>query len=928
MQKGDKLGRYSVIRKIGSGGMGEVFLARDKQLDRNIAVKILLDEFSADDERVKRFKYEAKAVSALNHPGILTIYEIVEDAGKLFIATEFVDGVTLRRFSESRDISTFEAVYIAEQIADALEAAHKMEIVHRDIKPENIMVRQDGYVKILDFGLAKPTILGDAKSVNQTIELVRTQPGLVMGSVKYMSPEQARGKQTDKRTDIWSLGVVLFEMLAKENPFDGETVSDSLAALIRKDPDIATKIPEDIQPVLYRALAKDVDDRYASISEMAAELKHLRVQIERESLSDVDAISNTNSIPTRISAETKKLVNQTASGEPTVRMEQNVTRGNSAAASPNKLYIALILLAVLAVGAFGGWFFYSNFSGRNASETESIKVSLMTTDGNARAAAVSPDGKFAAYVDTSKGDPRLVLRQIATGSNLEVVPPIAASFMQPTFSPDGEFIYYVIVIKAVGSLYRVSTLGGEPQKLLVDIDSAVSFSPNGDEFAFIRHDSSDGGDTILIASKDGAKETEFVKTSEVSFDRFSTVVWTDQPDSIVFSGFRSADERVRNVVLLAISRKTKKTVETPELAKLNAGEWQGIRAVNWLRDGSGMIFVGERAADQNRQIWRYDFGNVIQTVTTDTSDYASLSVSADQKVMIADKVDRITGLTEYNLNTRETGVVIPENRNFQGQMGISELPNGRILYSKLDGDALNIYSIKKDGTDEKQLTKSGKMNIQPSPTIDGRQILFASDREGGRSVWIMDSDGSNPRRITNAPNVRDISPKVLADGKTVLFVRQGNDGGKSTIFKTTINGGEAEPILPESRATRFNLEVSPDGSRIAYLVYDYDKNAQDLVFSVRITKFENGVAVGEPEEIKSEINRTFRWSPDGKSLAYIKKEGFDNIYEHSFQSQTERRITDFNSGAIMSFNWSNNGKSLLLVRGITNSDLVLIKSAV
>ncbi len=208
MLLGTKLGRYEISRQIGVGGMGEVYLAHDSQLDRDVALKVLLPEFCCDVERVQRFKLEAKAASALNHPNIITIHEIDETDDKLFIATEFVDGATLREKIQTGELTFLDSIKIAEQVADALSVAHRAHIVHRDIKPENIMIRRDGYVKILDFGLAKPTN-HHSGAEDKTVQMVKTQAGIVMGSVRYMSPEQARGKETDERTDVWSLGVVL-----------------------------------------------------------------------------------------------------------------------------------------------------------------------------------------------------------------------------------------------------------------------------------------------------------------------------------------------------------------------------------------------------------------------------------------------------------------------------------------------------------------------------------------------------------------------------------------------------------------------------------------------------------------------------------------------------------------------------------------------
>ncbi|MEP7039164.1 MAG: serine/threonine-protein kinase, partial [Acidobacteriota bacterium] len=225
-----QLGHYRILSQLGAGGMGEVFLAEDTRLERKVALKLLPEKFSADSEPLNRFKQEAKAASALNHPNIITVYEIGECKGTNFIVTEFIDGKTLRE--RMKDRLTFDEILsIVIQTSEALSAAHQAGIVHRDIKPENIMIRPDGYVKVLDFGLAKLIEQNKAEAEDATRKLVKTSPGVVMGTVAYMSPEQARGKDIDARSDVFSFGIVLYEMLAGKVPFAGETMTDVLAAI-------------------------------------------------------------------------------------------------------------------------------------------------------------------------------------------------------------------------------------------------------------------------------------------------------------------------------------------------------------------------------------------------------------------------------------------------------------------------------------------------------------------------------------------------------------------------------------------------------------------------------------------------------------------------------------------------------------------------
>jgi serine/threonine protein kinase len=286
---GKLIGHYRIESLIGIGGMGEVYLARDERLGRKAALKLLPDRLTTDETQLSRFKNEARSASALNHPNILTVYEIGAGGDRQFIATEFIEGVTLRASIASGRMNPHAALEIAVQVASALTAAHEAGVVHRDIKPENIMLRPDGYVKVLDFGIAKLTEQRPA-SDDHTIETtagLQTRPGLVLGTAHYMSPEQARGQKVDARTDIWSLGVVLYEMVGGSPPFRGETPSDCIAAILTTEPPplsgVLPDVPVKLESILQKALRKKIDERYQTIKEMLADLRILKGQLEAES---------------------------------------------------------------------------------------------------------------------------------------------------------------------------------------------------------------------------------------------------------------------------------------------------------------------------------------------------------------------------------------------------------------------------------------------------------------------------------------------------------------------------------------------------------------------------------------------------------------------------------------------------------------------
>jgi len=364
LPSGTKLGRYEIRSKIGAGGMGEVFLAEDVKLRRNVALKVLPEAIARDAERLRRFEQEALAASALNHPGILTIYEFGEDGSTHFLASEFVEGQSLRKIIELKDGLKLTAVLdISIQIAEALAASHEAGIVHRDIKPENVMIRRDGYVKVLDFGLAKLTERAEAPnaaSEDETRALVRTAPGVVMGTAAYMSPEQARGRETDSRTDIWSLGAVLYEMLAGKLPFTGETVNHTIVSIIEKEPAPLTGVPDELQRIVRKALTKDAAMRYQTARDMLIDLKNLRRELDLQGELERTAAPNRATVADGVPAVSSGAADPTQDDQ--LAATATVTASASSleyalnTARSHKFATLLVIAALVAVVAVAAYF--------------------------------------------------------------------------------------------------------------------------------------------------------------------------------------------------------------------------------------------------------------------------------------------------------------------------------------------------------------------------------------------------------------------------------------------------------------------------------------------------------------------------------------------------------------------------------------------
>jgi len=465
---GDTIGHYTVIEPLGKGGMGEVFVAEDTRLNRRVALKILPRLFAADPEYRARFQHEARAIAALNHPGIVTIHSVEEDGGRLFLTMELVDGGPLSEAIPKGGLPLEKVLRIGIEVADAMAAAQHRGITHRDLKPGNIMITPAGRAKVLDFGLAKvhdATIAGKADDVTRiSASSDITGEGKIIGTVAYMSPEQAEGKPVDPRSDIFSLGVVLHEMATGDRPFKGDTNVSVLSAILKDTPTPVTDsnpgLPADLARIVRRCLAKDPDRRYQTAVDLRNELEELK--------------------------------QDTASG---IVAPARPGRRRDGEGAPRRLPMAALIAAVAVVAAaIAAVFMFSGHEApaRTAGGDFTIdRLQRLTTTGSAFLAAISPDGRYVVHAKIEDGGAGLWTRQTATASDVRIVAPADVRFDGIAFTPDANFVYYSYYPTSgsgtgFASLYKVPVLGGTPSKVLDDIDSPAAFSPDGTRFAFTR----------------------------------------------------------------------------------------------------------------------------------------------------------------------------------------------------------------------------------------------------------------------------------------------------------------------------------------------------------------------------------------------------------------------------------------------------------
>ena len=930
---GTSLGRYEIRSHIGAGGMGEVYLAKDTSLDRVVALKILPPEIASDQQRMQRFVQEAKSASSLNHPNILTIFEIGETDGAHFIATEYIDGVTLRHHMAGRRVKLSEALDIAAQIAAALTAAHAVGIIHRDVKPENIMLRQDGYAKLLDFGLAKPTerqvSLVDTEA--QTQMLVNTSPGMVMGTVSYMSPEQARGYQLDARTDIWSLGCVLYEMVAGRVPFSGETTSDVIVAVLDREPPPLPgghETPLELQRILRKALRKDKEERYQTVKDLLVDLRALKQEVDFEakleisvapesrSLAAFSTISAQNSLEAERAAHTSHVPatrSTLGSGQPAARIKP---------AERYKQWTVLALVAVFAAAITGLLYMYLHQRAKN-SVTASLpptRITRLTTTGKIAGAAISPDGKIVAYIVNEAGQRSLWVRQVATSRTLQIVEPAEVDYFGCTLSPDGNYAYYVIgkANNPVRELYQVSVLGGAPKKIMTDVDSSVTFSPDGKHFAFMRGEPTKAEYGIFIADADGLGERRLAARKLPEFYEFPA--WSPDGKTIAVSAGNTSAGKEMTIVAINVEDGT----ERP----LTNEKWLATTQLVWLRDGSGLITSAVDRDSRLQQLWHVSYPDgARRRLTNDLNNYAGISLASDTGDLVTVRYDQSSNIwvvpnaaDTQSRALRNNGSAVEATEAKQITSGAAKYyggswtPDGRLVYASDASGNRDLWIMDQDGSNQQQLTSDAGDNVSPVVSPDGRYIVFVSDRKDVRhTLWRIDIDGGNVKQLTGGSY--DRNPVFSPDGKWVIYASMGNT--HPNLWKVSIDGGEAIKLTDKFSVAPV---VSPDGKTIACYYWDEKPDTQ---LGIALIPFEGG----QPIKMISLPSALVRWTPDGSALTYIdSRGGVANIWSQPVDGGKPTQLTNFKSDLIFTFEWSRDWKQLACARGIMTSDVILFNN--
>ena len=908
---GQTISHYRITGQLGSGGMGVVYEAQDLDLGRKVALKFLPPQLSRDQNALDRFLLEARTASALNHPNICTIYAVekvqVENETQSFIAMELLEGETLDRRLAAGAMPPDRLLEWAIQLSDALDAAHAKGVIHRDIKPANIFITQRGQVKVLDFGLAKlvrPEMEMETIGATQDDAVAHlTSPGATVGTIAYMSPEQARGEELDARTDLFSLGVVIYQMATGRLPFSGATSAVVFHAILELDPvpalQVNAMLPPKLEEIIEKALEKDRDLRYQSAADLRGDLKRLKRDTE----------SGRKSAQTAASASAVAV--PTPSAESPSAQRDSGSSAVVAAARQNKVSASLIAGLVVVLVAAAAYGIYAFLNRTRPTPFRDIAVTKVTDTGDAVLAAISPDGKYILSMTRNKGLASLWLRNVPTNSNAQVQPPADVYYNGLRFSADGNYFYFVRSDPGnpeLKFLYRAPLLGGVPQKLAEDVDSNVTISPDGKQVAFMRYDNPEPGKYRLIVrpvQSSDADERTLVSGSKSQ--GLYNPSWSPDGKVIVCNRLNVGGALPSLAAIDPADGKQK--VFFSSSAQL-------FQDPAWMRDGRGLLgTLREQSANfsQSRLAFiSYPDGKLFP-ITRDTNNYYQPGVAANGKDLAA-----VLSESRWNIFSMPSSGTSEQGRNLAPSM-----PDTNFTWTKdgfLIGDQYGILNRvdPANGSKTTIVTPEGKPAGNPNACADGQHLVFDLGFPGDgaqNNIWRIDLPGGNLKQLSRG--TLDTHGVCSRDNHWVYYIQQRDE---STLARVPIDGGASQSIskLPIDDS---QFDISSDGKLAAFGTLEHSGEHKERLAIVDI-------ASSQAKMLDFDHNRwgLLRFSPDGKAVVYPAREnGVDNLWLQPLDGSKGRQLTNFSSERIYDFHWSFDGKQLAIVRGHTDSDVVLIR---